>query len=571
MDDWPRTITLENPEVMIERVTINNASKLAPLEGDPSAYSFQIVQIPLRSVLSEGMFFSLSLADEDGYRRVFAEACTQIDRNIDALLTHNRDHGLCTFLLNFMTPQQNPMGRLQSRYSLSNLVFFVEELNRHLDERVRAKTNVYLIDIDQIAGNFGKKYIQDDSVSHSNHGSLLHGIALPGDENRLEPIGEVKDLYRPEASKFILSVWNEAVAAYRSIQQVDSIKLVIFDLDDTLWRGVPAEADDVDPMILEGWPLGILEAASNLWRRGILLAIVSKNDEAKARAIWSRYSEQRFSLDKFAALKINWRPKVENIAEILAAVNLLPQNVLFVDDNPVERAAVRERFPGILVLDAPLAEWRRILLWAPEGQPAVVTSEAVNRTSMVQAQIHREVARSEVSEEEFLKSLDVSIKGQAITEETSPIFTRCFELINKTNQFNTTGRRWTHAELVDILKSGGFLLALDVKDRYTGYGITCVAIVLDDVLEQVVMSCRVFGLGVERTCLSLVIREIKKKGFAKIKGRLNDTGKNALSLRYFEDAGFWLLKSENVWIAPVTGVSIPEHVSVENVTAEPVS
>jgi FkbH-like protein len=180
------------------------------------------------------------------------------------------------------------------------------------------------------------------------------------------------------------------------------------------------------------------------------------------------------------------------------------------------------------------------------------------------------VARSEASEEEFLKSIDVSIKGQAVTDETSAVFTRCFELINKTNQFNTTGRRWTQAELVDLLKHGGFLLALDVRDRYTGYGITCVAVVRDEVLEQVVMSCRVFGLGVERTCLALAIREIKKRGFAKIKGRLNDTGKNALSLRYFEEAGFWYLESENVWIAPVTGVSIPEHVSVDSVTAEPV-
>ena len=88
--------------------------------------------------------------------------------------------------------------------------------------------------------------------------------------------------------------------------------------------------------------------------------------------------------------------------EILKAVNLLPSSTLFIDDNPVERAAVKAAFPEIRVMDAPLAHWRRILLWAPELQRSVITAEASQRTEMIQAQIEREEARQALSREDFL-------------------------------------------------------------------------------------------------------------------------------------------------------------------------
>ena len=176
----------------------------------------------------------------------------------------------------------------------------------------------------------------------------------------------------------------------RTIRQTDMVKLVLVDLDDTLWRGVAAEAAEVSSTASEGWPLGFAEALMFLKSRGVLLGIVSKNDEDRVREIWRRIYGTRIRLEDFAAVKINWRPKAENIEEILAEVNLLPNSVVFIDDNPVERAAVKAAFPEIRVLGPNPYLWRRILLWSPETQVATITSESAARTEMVQKQVQRE-------------------------------------------------------------------------------------------------------------------------------------------------------------------------------------
>jgi len=108
----------------------------------------------------------------------------------------------------------------------------------------------------------------------------------------------------------VQAVLSEAEANARTVAQTDSIKIVIFDLDDTLWRGVGAERDDIDvAKMTEGWPLSIVEAASYLWRRGVLIAIVSKNDEKTALKLWDTLYESRFSIKNFVATRINWSRK----------------------------------------------------------------------------------------------------------------------------------------------------------------------------------------------------------------------------------------------------------------------
>ena len=246
---------------------------------------------------------------------------------------------------------------------------------------------------------------------------------------------------------------------YRTLRQVDSVKLVVVDLDDTLWRGVLAEENDISPDRIEGWPLGLVEALLYLRRRGVLLAILSKNDEARATKLFEDIYGRYMPLEAFTIRKINWKPKSENMQEILKEANLLPRNVVFIDDNPVERAAVRAAFPDLRVLgDNPLL-CRRILLHSPETQVAKITEESSRRGEMVKAQIVREESRAKMSREDFIESLNVEVTIEAIDRLDHPRFARAFELINKTNQFNTTGRRWREGEIQALLQGGG---ALDV-------------------------------------------------------------------------------------------------------------
>ena len=149
---------------------------------------------------------------------------------------------------------------------------------------------------------------------------------------------------------FAGAVIAEAEAMWRTIAQHDAVKLVVIDLDDTLWRGVSGDAATVDHHMFAGWPYGLAEALLYLKKRGVLLAIISKNDEARVREIWRSIVGRALRLEDFAAVRINWTSKAENMADILAAARLLPRSVVFIDDNPAERAAMQAAFADIRVL-----------------------------------------------------------------------------------------------------------------------------------------------------------------------------------------------------------------------------
>jgi FkbH-like protein len=565
MDPWPNWLQ-DNPDgYTFDRLIFNNASRLPDVARDyVQRYAFQICQIPLRSVLEEGIYFGLRYDDRSAYEEFFDLCKTRLNTNFDQITRYNTEFGIETYILNFVTPIQNPIGRLQNRYDLRNLVFFLEELNRHLYSLLETKHNCHLVDFDQIIATFGKKYYSDEIICHFAHASYLGGIMMWEDENRIEPIGNPLMLYAPCVEKVFQAVLSEANANSRTISQVDAIKIVIFDLDDTLWRGLAAELEDTrNPgEMIEGWPLGIVEAASYLWRRGILLAIVSKNDEAIAMRIWNMVYEPRFSIKNFVAIKINWASKASNIVEILKMVNLLPESALFVDDNPVERAAVQAALPGIRVMDVPLTLWRRILLWAPELQRAIITNEASQRTAMVHAQIERDMAHEVSNPVDFLESLRLTVRAIDVPGVEDDHFARCFELLNKTNQFNTTCRRWATAEIIQFFDAGGFILAFEIRDRFTNYGLTALMLITGNTIEQFVMSCRIFGLEVEKVCVAYAVNRIVSSGAPTVDGKIQTNRKNLLSADIFRQNGF-NESSEGLWrSAPGLVLSTPSHITI---------
>ena len=536
LEVWQPILAGAHPATEFDFVTVNNASTLPPL--DPARpIDLQILQIPLRAVVPEAAYFQIPATDEAAHEALFVDAVAALERNFDAVTLHARTNGVTSFLLDFAVPQQNHLGRLMPRWSLANPVHFVERLNRELHRLAAAVPALTILPFDEIVAGFGRKYYQDDSITHWNHGSYVGiGFTLTGDRDRLEPIGDRDRLYAPQGDRVVLAAWDEVLATLRTRAQTDAIKLVIFDLDDTLWRGVAADADEVAMDMGEGWPLGIVEAAAYLWQRGVLLAIVSKNDPERAEAIWNRLYGANFALDRFVARRIGWGHKADSVRAIIAEVNVLPERVLFVDDNPDDRAAVRDGVPGIRVLDAPLLQWRRILLWSAETQKLPPTAESAARTEMVRAQIARETDRAGQSREDFLAGLDVHVAVTDVASPDHPAFERCLELIGKTNQFNTTGRRWTRAELADFLAAGGLLRAAEVADRYTPYGIVAVLVADGATIEQLVMSCRVFGMAVEQAVIADHCR--RAPAGLPIVATLTDTGRNRLCHSLWSDLGF---------------------------------
>jgi len=585
--EWPDFIKTATPGCPCDYLVFNNTAQIPSSPPKPAdSYDFQVVQIPLRSVLPDGPFFRMSYSDVDGYEKLFEMAKGRLSQFLQAAMRWNLEYGILTFVFNFQLPQQNPMGRLLPRYDLRNFVYFVEELNKHLDMETRKFNNAYIFDHDQVMATYGRKYFQDDSIWQSNHSSAIIDLDFQYDQERVEGACLASTYLQSKVPDYMGYEWAEILAMYKTIRQMDMVKLVIVDIDDTLWRAVAAEQSESELGLeaLEGWPLGFAEALGHLKRRGVALAIASRNDEGRVAQILSRNYGRRLCLDDFAVRKINWQPKADNIEKILQEINLLPRNVVFIDDNPGERAAVKAAFPEIRVFGPNPLLWRRILLWSAETQVSSITAESVARTEMVHAQVagqnrdvfehglaaiakargvdrERQRQRQQMSRQDFLASLGLAVNLIDITDIDHPAFPRVLQLINKTNQFNTTGKRWTKQECMPAVATGTRFIAFDVEDRFTGYGIVGVVVVRESHIVQFVMSCRVVGMEVEIAALSEILRAIHEGGFGSARASLEETELNLLCRDLYERCGF--NRRGDQWIRPLIPLlEKPSHIRI---------
>ena len=527
---------------------INNYSVLPDSPPSPlRKYAFQLIQIPLRSPLGEWEYLELPFADIDEWHQMLERACQRLTHLFEAAMRYNVESGLLTFVAGFLVPQQNPMGRMLPRDDPRNLAFVVESLNRHLVTLVASHKNAYYVDFDQIASGLGKQFIQDDSITTSSHGSFLGDWDFTRDRDRIEPPGPLRQYFEIRIDEFRRAVWSELFGMYRTVRGVDQVKLVIVDLDDTLWRGIVAERGDISDETIEGWPLGVIEALQFLKKRGVLLGIISKNDDSKIEELWDSIMRGRLRLDDFVVRKVNWESKADNLEQILNELNLLSRNVVFVDDNPLERAEVSAAFPDTRVLGAHPYQLKRVLLWASETQVPFVSSESSRRTQMMQGQMARERERKRVSREEFLGDLGIEVRVFDIRQQDDSRASRAIELLNKTNQFNTTGERWATEDLRALFASGGSVVGFTVRDKFTDYGMVGVVVLRCDAagmrVEQVVMSCRVFGLDVE---LAVLAEVVKRSGGLGLIGIVRKLSANQPCWDLYQRLGF-VETNDGVW------------------------
>lgn len=556
---FPQVAPLINSAFQGDFILVNNFDAFPNLPSLKAAdYDFQIAHIPLRTILGNA-FFHLP---DDGSRHeeFFRQTQDYLSRYLSNVLRLNAEHKLLTFVLGFLVPQQNPLGRFQPRFDLRNIVHFIERLNMFLAAEVAKHENAYFVDTDQISSSVGKKSCQDDAVWSFTHGTTLSDGDHDHDLNRIEPPPPMQQHYSERWLEFFEAVLQELFAMYRTLRQQDAVKLVAVDLDDTLWRGVAAEGS---LGILEGWPMGFIEALLLLKKRGILLAIVSKNDEPFIVSNWNRIVHGQIALADFAARRINFRSKVDNLADILREMNLRPQNTVMIDDNPVERAAIQAGLPGVRVLGRHLYYLKRILLWSSETQRSEITREASQKTEMMRAQIERESVRKQMSHEEFLGSLGLRVSFSVIKSTTDLQMNRVLELFNKTNQFNTTGARYSLEQCHGLFLAERRLYVLEAEDRFTQYGLVGAAWVRENCIEHLVMSCRVLGLGVEDAFLAHLAQRLARENATTLLGRLQPTDANLACRELYSRNGFSQLAHEPaLWSRPLTAPLInPPHVS----------
>ena len=530
----PDIAAMISPDYKGDFILLNNFDAFPEIPpAQAKQYDFQIIHIPLRSVFGNACF---QLPDDVARHEEFLQQTQDyLARYLTNVVKLNTEHKLLTFVLGFLVPQQNQRGRFQPRYDVRNVMHFVERLNMFLATEVAKLENAHFVDIDQVSSSIGKKNVQDDMVWSFTHGTSLSDGDHDHDLNRIQPPTSMQQHYSARWLEFFEALLHEIFAMHRTLKQQDTVKLVAVDLDDTLWRGVAAEGT---LGVIEGWPMGFIETLLILKRRGILLAIVSKNDEQFIRSNWNSLVQGQISLADFAVLKINFRSKSENLVEILQEVNLRPENALMIDDNPVERAAIQAGVPGVRVLGSQLYYLKRVLLWSAEMQQCVVTSEAARKTEMVQAQLQRESVRKTLSHEEFLQTLNLRVSLSVFHDTKDVHMSRALELFNKTNQFNTTGVRYTLEQCHQLFVSGRQLVVIQAEDRFTQYGLIGAAWVNHNYVEHFVMSCRALGLGIEDSFLAYLANQLAGAKVATLLGQLQPTAANLACRQLYSRNGF---------------------------------
>jgi FkbH-like protein len=321
-------------------------------------------------------------------------------------------------------------------------------------------------------------------------------------------------------------------------------KLIILDLDDTLWGGIVGDLG-WENLILGGHHhlgeayVDFQQALQSLQNRGILLAIVSKNEEQIALEAIRRHPEMALRPDDFVGWRINWQDKARNILDLLTELNLGPQAAVFIDDNPAERARVKESLPEVLVPDWPSDPmlYPAALLSLRCFEMPSLSQEDFARTSMYLSENKRRALKAAVSStREWLTGLGIRIQ---VEELHSANLQRAAQLLNKTNQMNLSTRRMSQTELTAWAADRHHRLwTIRVSDKFGDAGLTgIVSLAIKDQSARIVdfiLSCRVMGRKIEEAQLAVAIQYARESGAEEVSARYIPTPKNKPCLDFFK-------------------------------------
>ena len=358
--------------------------------------------------------------------------------------------------------------------------------------------------------------------------------------------------------------YGDLAARILAAQRGLSKKCLVLDLDNTLWGGVIGD-DGLDGIVLgEGSAAGeahlaLQHYAKQLKERGIILAVCSKNDARIAEAAFRDHPEMVLRRADIAAFQANWDDKAQNLKAIAAGLNIGVDALVFVDDNPIERARIRQSLPMVAVPEMPddPAHYVRCLADAGYFEAVAFTSDDRSRAEQYSANAEREaMLGSAESMDEFLRGLNMTaIYGPF----TAVDHARVVQLINKTNQFNTTTRRYAGEEVARIMDDPDSLtLQFRLLDRVGDNGLVSTMILRptsadDDVLEieNWVMSCRVFGRELEFEAMNVAVEAARERGARALIADYIPTPKNDVISKLYPSLGF----SEIDGAAPANGAT----------------
>lgn len=420
----------------------------------------------------------------------------------------------------FHSAYRDPAGPLAGRGGTPARANWLAHLNRALSEELTKLPNAYLLDMTDLLLRRPGGPVENPKMRH------LAGMRL-GEQT----LGEV----------------GRAYARYVAPLKGLARKCVVVDLDNTLWGGVVGE-DGPQGIKLGGTSPGVeyqefQRYLLGLTERGFLLAINSKNNPDDALEVIRSHEGMILKETSFSAVRINWKPKPENMASIAEELSIGLDALVFLDDNPDERELMRQLLPQVLTIDLPVdpSLYRRTVEGLPQLQSLVVTEEDRSRVEQYRSKREREQLKdTAASLDGYLHSLDITAEIAPAGDAT---LARVQQLFQRTNQFNLTTRRYDAGQLAAFARDPAWqLYVMRARDRFGDHGLVATALVRVAreawTVDSFLMSCRVIGYGLETTLLARVCADARAAGAAAVLGEFIPTKKNIPAQDFYPRHGF---------------------------------
>jgi FkbH-like protein len=498
----------------VAQEAMNPHSLVNSAKPDAVLFALDYRALPLRISPMDGAAAAATIAAALGYLQSLRDS---IAKNANAVC----------ILQTFAPPVENIFGSLD-RALPGTLRSLIDEVNRGVGQMALSQGDV-LLDVAGLAETVGLADWND---------TQLWNMAKFSFSDALVP------LYADHVARTLAAIRGK------------SRKVLILDLDNTVWGGVIGDDGLEGIKLAQGDAQGeahraVQSLALNLRQRGILLAVSSKNTDEIARTPFEQHPEMLLKLDHIAVFQANWNDKATNIRAIAESLSLGLDAMVFLDDNPAERGLVRRLLPQVAVPELPEepAYYARTLAAAGYFEAVAVSAEDLKRASLYQDNAKRaELQRQVGGVEAYLASLNMTITFKPFDPTGRA---RIVQLINKSNQYNLTTRRYTEPEVTAAEQDPAvFTLQVRLADMFGDNGMISVVICRPGSpgewnIDTWLMSCRVLGRKVENMVLREILKRAAAVGVHKLIGRYIATERNKLVVDHYAKLGFTQVAEES--------------------------
>jgi FkbH-like protein len=487
----------------------------------------------------------------------FNDVLSRFREELRSLIAAFRERSKATLLIhNFVPPVWRHLGILDPQSSAGQGQL-VEHANQTISEICRSFSGVMTVDYAALVSRAGALRWYDERMSHYAKA--------------------------PIAMDMLPQLACEYLRFFRGLTG-QTKKCLVLDLDNTLWGGVLGEEGPAGIELGSVYPgsayLAFQREILNLRKRGILLAIASKNNSADVDEVFATNRNMLLKKEHFAGMQIHWQSKSESLREIARQLNIGLEHIVFADDNPAECEEVNLALPMVHTLRMPQQpeQFVRVLLEEGLFDGLTFSAEDQRRGEMYRQREEAEALRENSgSVEDFLRSLEMELTFAPV-DKTS--LARSAQLTQKTNQFNVTTLRFSETEVSERMNHPDWILAtVNVRDRFGDNGVVGVMMAKFDAgslaLETFLLSCRVIGRNVETAMLAYLCEQSLRRGIRMLQGRIVPTVKNTPARDLFERHGFHKdsekQSGDTLWSLDLSSGGVPWPESMKVILRQPLA